>query len=561
MNFTIGNKLLGGFLSVAIILGIISSISYYNIQKVDKSFSDLVDRRAVIESHALKMEISTSQEISSLRGVLLQEKGTPEALAQVITDLNEHIEAAYKLANHQDLKDTLTQLETLNEQFKLESDQIISLMNSSPDKAEKHFLGVAMPLVREIRDISSQIAIEQAELMKEESLASSALVSSVTSTVLTLSVIAIILAILIGVIITRMITKPILLIEKMAEGIASGDLAQEDIMVKNRDEIGNLAKSFNQMKMNLRQLIQQVSLDAEQVAATSEQLSAGAEQTGKATEQISIAIQEVALGSETQVSHARGASQAVIEISNGMNQAAFSIQSVADLTTSTSEKAAAGNTVVTQTVEQINLVQQSVSETREIINALGEKSEEIGQIVELITQIADQTNLLALNAAIEAARAGEHGRGFSVVADEVRKLAVGSGQAAGQIRNLIIEIQAESENAVQSMNLGTSVVGEGINMVHQTGEVFKDILMAIEQVTEEAREVSAIIGQVNSSSQSMVETMEALASIAEQSAGNTQNVAASVEEQNASMEEISASTIALSSMAQDLQEVISTFKV
>lgn len=179
----------------------------------------------------------------------------------------------------------------------------------------------------------------------------------------------------------------------------------------------------------------------------------------------------------------------------------------------------------------------------------------------MITQIADQTNLLALNAAIEAARAGEHGRGFSVVADEVKKLAEGSGEAAGQIRNLILEIQTEADNAVQSMSLGSSVVEKGIDMVHQTGEVFKDILVAIEQVTAESQEVSAIIEQVNSSSQNMVDTMEGVASIAEQSAGNTQNVAASVEEQNASMQEISASTEALSSMAQDLQEAVSTFKV
>lgn len=561
MNFTIGKKLIGGFLSVSILLGLISFISYYNIQKVDRAFSDLVDRRAVIETLALKMEIDASREISNLRGVLLGEDGASETLSQMITDLNENIKATYGLANRQELRETLTQLEAMNEEFRLESNKVISLMKSNPKAAESHSFDVAMPLAREIRDLSNQISIEQEKLMSEESIASSKLVKSVTSTVLTLSIFAIVMAILIGLFITRLITKPLLLIEKAAGDIASGDLTQEDIKVKNRDEIGNLANSFNQMKMNLRRVIRDVSLDAEQVAATSEQLSAGAEQTSKATEQISIAIQEVALGSERQVSHATEAAQAVAEISSGMNQAASSIQSVADLTTTTSEKATVGNTVVTQTVEQINLVQLSVNDTREVINALGEKSEEIGQIVELITQIADQTNLLALNAAIEAARAGEHGRGFSVVADEVRKLAEGSGQAAGQIRNLILEIQTEAEKAVQSMNHGASIVGEGINMVNQSGEVFRDILVAIEQVTAEAQEVSAIVEQVNSSSQNMVDTMAGVATIAEQSAGNTQDVAASVEEQNASMEEISASTVALSQMAQNLQQVISNFKV
>lgn len=374
MKFTVGNKLLGGFLIVAIILGAISSISYFNIKKIDSAYTDLVDRRSIIETHALNMEINASREISTLRGILLEEEGTEEELAQVITLLDEYIEAAYKLADNQGHQDTLTQLGTMNEEFKKESDKIISLMKSDPEQANSHAFYVVIPLVKEIRVLSNQIAMEQAELMDEASIASSELVTSVTLTILTLSVIAFILAILIGVIITRMITKPILLIESAAEEIASGDLTQADIKVKNRDEIGNLATSFNQMKTNLQRLIHQVSIDAEQVAATSEQLSAGAEQTSLATEQISIAIQEVAVGSETQVSHARGASQVVAEISSGMNQAATSIQSVADLTTTTSEKASAGNTVVTQTVEQINLVHQSVSETREVINALGEKS-------------------------------------------------------------------------------------------------------------------------------------------------------------------------------------------
>jgi len=192
MNFTIGKKLIGGFLSVAILLGVISFISYYNIQKVDRAFSDLVDRRAVIETLALKMEISASREISFLRGALLEEEGAPESLSQMITDLNGHIKTAYSLANRQELKDTLTQLETINEEFRLETDKVISLMKSNPKEAESYSVEVAMPLAREIRDIANQISTEQEKLMNEGSIASSELIESVTSTILTLSILAII---------------------------------------------------------------------------------------------------------------------------------------------------------------------------------------------------------------------------------------------------------------------------------------------------------------------------------------------------------------------------------
>jgi methyl-accepting chemotaxis protein len=561
MNFTIGKKLMSGFLSVAILLGIISFLSYYYLQKVDDSYSDLVDRRVVILLSAKDIQISASREIAALRSILLQEEGAVDVLSQSIAHINEQIETTNNLVHRTEDKDSLKKLAALNEEFKSKSDEVITLMQTNKEEAQRFSAEAVTPLAREIRDIADKIAHDQRKQMEEGSKTNSEMVHSVITTVLIFSIVAFALAILIGIIITRMITKPILSLAEAAEKIASGDLTQDDIKVKNRDEIGNLTNSFNQMKMNLRQLIRQVGLNAEQVAATSEELSANAEQTSKVTEQISIAIQEVAVGSEKQVSNATEVAQAVAEISKGMNQATSSIQSVADLTTTANDKANVGNTVVTQTVEQINLVQHSVSETAEVVNALGEKSEEIGQIVELITQIADQTNLLALNAAIEAARAGEQGRGFAVVADEVRKLAEQSGHAAGQIRDLIQEVQTEAEKAVQSMNDGTTVVKEGIKMVHQTGEAFRDIVKSIEQIAAESREVSAIVEQVNASSQSMVEMMEGVAHIAEQSAGNAQNVAASAEEQNASMEEVSSSAEALSKMAQDLQEVINKFKV
>lgn len=561
MQLTIGKKMMGGFLIVSLLLGIISFISYNNIQKVDDSYSDLVDRRAVILSNAKDMQISASRQISGMRGVLLQEEGSSEVVATAIENLNEKINATIELVQYEEHKAKLQQLQILNADFKAQSDAVIASMRSNPEQAIRHSTQVLFPLARKMRDISDQLANEQVKMMEEESKANQKLVNSVLNMVLFLSVFAYILAIFIGVFITRIIRKPILTIADAAREISSGNLTGDDIKVKSRDEIADLAHSFNQMKINLRHLIGQVGFNAKQVRATSHDLSESADQTSKATEQISIAIQEVALGSEKQVHSAAETNQAAAEILRGMNQAALSIQSVADLTTTANEKASAGNEVVTQAVEQMNVMQRSASHTAEVINSLGEKSKEIGQIVQLITEISNQTNLLALNAAIEAARAGEHGRGFAVVADEVRKLAEQSGSAAGQIRHLIGEVQAEADKAVQSMYEGASVVNEGIQMVHLSGEAFREIVKAIEQVAAESQEVSAIIEQVNSSSQSMAEMMEGVAHIAEQAAGNTQNVAASAEEQNASMEEISASAEALSKMAQDLQELISQFKV
>ncbi|MCI2255598.1 methyl-accepting chemotaxis protein [Domibacillus sp. PGB-M46] len=560
MNFTIGKKLMIGFLSIAMLLGMISFISYYNLKKIDESYTDLVDRRAAILSNAQDIQMNASQGIAGLRGVLLQEDSAAEFLSESITNLNENIQATSSLVQREEDKDLLNELAGMNEEFENKADDVITLVETDKVEAQRLAAEEVTPLAIEIENTADALQQGQAKLMEEGSTANNEMVDASTRMVLILSIAAFILSIIIGTVITRVITKPILSLAKGAESIASGDLAQEDIQVKYRDEIGKLAHSFNQMKMNLRMLIHQVGSNTEQVAATSEELSASAEETSRATEQISSAIQEVASGSEKQVSSAVESTQALDEISRGMAQAASSIQSVADLTASTNEKANIGNTIVNQTVKQMNLVQDSTTESTDVVNALGEKSKEIGQIVELITQIANQTNLLALNAAIEAARAGEQGRGFAVVADEVRKLAEQSAEATGQIHDLIKEIQTQAEKAVQSMNNGADIVQEGIRMVDQTGEAFQDIVHSIEQVAAESQEVSAIVEQVSSSSQSVVEMMKEVSHVVKQSAGNIHSVAASAEEQNAAMEEVSSSAEVLSEMAQELKEVISKFK-
>lgn len=209
----------------------------------------------------------------------------------------------------------------------------------------------------------------------------------------------------------------------------------------------------------------------------------------------------------------------------------------------------------------MNSINQTVTGLANVVKGLGERSKQIGQIIEVITGIAEQTNLLALNAAIEAARAGENGRGFAVVADEVRKLAEQSAQSAQQISMLITAIQQETNEAVQSMEMATKEASNGIVVIHTAGESFVEIKNAIEEVAVQIQEVSASVQQMSAGAEQIVQSMQLVSKIAESAASGTQEVSAATEEQLASMQEISASAVSLSKMAEELQQLIQKFKI
>ena len=356
-------------------------------------------------------------------------------------------------------------------------------------------------------------------------------------------------------------SKPIIEIAEKAEKIAGKDLSIEITNVKNKDEIGELAKSFNHMVTSLRAMIQDIDEASQQVASTSEQLMASSEQTSQATELITESIQQIAVGSDSSLKGTIEATEVVSEISKGMDQIALNIQLVSDGAVETSQAAKTGNDTIKDSIEQMNLVHHSTEEMSMVITSLGEKSQEISQVISLITNIAEQTNLLALNAAIEAARAGEHGKGFAVVADEVRKLAEQSGHATKDVSQLISEIQKEVDQTVRAMEMGQNRVKEGIVSVNNAGEAFKQITIQVEHVSAQIQDVSAAIEEINASTDQLVQTIDEAQKIAEQQSSYSQNVAASAEEQNASMEEIAAASGMLADMAEKLQHTVSSFKL
>ncbi|HWJ77646.1 MAG TPA: methyl-accepting chemotaxis protein [Niallia sp.] len=387
-------------------------------------------------------------------------------------------------------------------------------------------------------------------------------VYSLLNTIIFIIVIAGILAMIYSVMFSRRIVRPINLINNQLKEISDGegDLTKE-LIVKSQDEIGELANSFNRMIGSLRKMIGQIGATSDQVAASSEQLTASAEQTTQATSNIASSIQEVASGAELQEQRVMESSQAMKEFAIGIQQVAETTSTVSELATDTNNEANNGNESIQKAIKQMNVINSSVSDSAIVIEKLGEQSNRIGSITEVITGIAEQTNLLALNAAIEAARAGEHGKGFAVVAEEVRKLAEQSRNSADQIASLINQIQVDTTHAVDLMNKGSVEATIGIEVINETSEGFQKIRRSIEEVTAQIQEVSAVTEQMSASIEQVNSSMGEMANISQRSVDNTQNVASAAEEQMASMEEITASASSLSKMAEDLQILVNKFKV
>jgi methyl-accepting chemotaxis protein len=365
-----------------------------------------------------------------------------------------------------------------------------------------------------------------------------------------------------GLLIARRIVRPIDVLNselnKLAE--SGGDLTQT-IHVTSKDEIGQLAGAVNRFLADLRKIIIQVHNSAGTMAASTEQLSASASESALASNQVAVSITQVAAGADQQLSAVTSTYAVAEQISATIGQVATNTQAVEVIAGKAADSALDGRQAIEQAVSQMASIDEAVTTSARVVAKLGERSQEIGQIIDTISGIAAQTNLLALNAAIEAARAGEQGRGFAVVAEEVRKLAEQSQQAAKQIAELIGEIQGDTDQAVVTMNKGTHVVAIGAAVVNTAGQAFSEIAAHVEQVSAQIKGISSAIGQTARDSQQIVSSVHEIRQISQETTAHTQTVSAVTEEQSASTEEIAAASQALANLAEELTQIISKFKV
>lgn len=364
-----------------------------------------------------------------------------------------------------------------------------------------------------------------------------------------------------GLTITRSITVPLAGIIAICQDFARGDFRDKQSITARRDEIGQLADTLAATRSSLQILFQQIHQTVEQVSSSSEELTASADQVAQTANNVAASVIEVAGDLQNQLTCSTAAATAIDQMAANAEQIAANAQAAAGSSSQSVQQAEQGKLSLNHSIEQMGKIEQTTTAVADVVAKLGNRSREIGQIVDTISGIAGQTNLLALNAAIEAARAGEQGRGFAVVAEEVRKLAEQSQEAAKQIASLIGEIQSDTEKAVTDMQTGTAEVRQGVESVNASGQAFQIILQSIEQVSVQIGEIAQAVSQMVGNITEVRRSAQESETLSKNASSQSQAITAATEQQLASMQEIAAASNALARLGETLQTEVQKFQI
>lgn len=346
----------------------------------------------------------------------------------------------------------------------------------------------------------------------------------------------------------------------VCDKLSSGNFVVHTEPSQRRDELGDLQRALYYMTMKIGDLLKEVSKTTEQMAAASQQLNSSSMESANAATSVAQSVADAAAVVVQQQTAVTNGTDSVASISQSVKSISQETEEVSQEADQAAKKAEAGNLVVEKSVNQIHSVEEKVRTTAQLVDELGARSQEIGAIVDTISDLAGQTNLLALNAAIEAARAGEQGRGFAVVAEEVRKLAEQSATAAQQIADLIGRIQDDTSKAVKSMDSGRQAVVQGAESVEGLRQVFEEINGLVVHVADKIESMSDSIQHVAGQSTEITNHMEQIDTGAAKVADNMQSISAATEEQSASAQEIASASDSLARQAQEVQENLQKFK-
>ena len=500
-NLKLRTKLFAGF-ALVLILSTISTMSAIRyMQEMVEHTEDMFQRAHMAVAHALSTEskiIKMSREVKDL--VLAEKDDEFEAHVAMVYQLEEEVLAGFEalyacFTGDQTLLDEA--LAAFEKWGPIRKDTIELKQMGYANAASEATRRRGTPQVMLIEGFINQIveaAEAQAEASRQQVMVKADNAVTVTVAVL---VIAYAVALIAAFYITGTITRPVMRLLSLAQEIAEGNLAGSTSLRWGRDEVGRLGQALSAMRDGLQEMVRSVTDSVGLVNSSAEQMSAGTEEVSASVAQLASTANEFASSVDR------------------LNQVA---QEMSDSARKTDELAGRGSEAIERTVAIMAEISNVVTVLSADIKNLGQHSEQIEEIVTIITGIAEQTNLLALNAAIEAARAGEQGRGFAVVADEVRKLAEQSAEAAGEITQLIYQISGSARESVERADAGTRKVEEGMAVVTDTGQTFAQIAEVISRLVRDIEQTAGAVQEMAAGSQEM-------GAMAEQQSSSVQQMA------------------------------------
>lgn len=567
-NTKISRKMAIGFIVIILLTCLVTAYSIKGMYDLTALTVKMYEQPFTVTKSVLETDINVLKIHNEMQSIALLEQREIQHYVKNISEYEKKIEDNFKIIydNYNGDKETIDMAYNAYKDWKPIRDKIISLVEEGLYfDAENLFRGTGAYQIGVINNHMNNLIYfsdSQAQQFYNNSMEQSELFKN---NIITFMGIAFIIASIVAISITRGITKPLGYTTNTLEKIIKNeenviDLTQ-NINLNTRDETGILAQGVNWLVNSISGVISELASHSDTLADSSKQVTEVMEQSNQGIESIAREINEISIGLQDSTGAVENTKQAIDEMNQSNEIISQESSKAYNNSLNILESAKTGGRSIKEVVESIDEVRDKTDNANKMIKELKVSSDQIGDIVSMITDISEQTNLLALNAAIEAARAGESGKGFAVVADEVRKLAEESKYSANKIDSLIQEIKNRVGKADSAIQEGQEMVNISVNKGNETNTEFQNILSSIEEITQEIEMISNLAKKQSEISKKMTGYMNGIRETAFENASAVQQINAVVEEQMSSFEEIGASMEELSSMAMVLKEQSDKFKI